>query len=114
MAIKCDEYDRVGVIAIQGDFAGEQVAPVRQAVAAWQEAGAVSRLVLDLEKTTFLDSQALETITWAKRRFETGGGRVVLASVGETCRKVLEITRLERRIESFPDVPAALRAIEGG
>jgi anti-anti-sigma factor len=113
VGIKRDEYDGVGILAPEGDFAGSQVGPARQAVDGWLRAG-TARVVFDLSRMTFIDSEGLQVMTWAAARCQPLGGKAVLAGADANCRKILEMTRLDRRLESYPDAAAAMKALADG
>jgi anti-anti-sigma factor len=59
------------------------------------------RIVLDLEKVTFLDSAGLgELIAWRKRTVEQGGDIVLLRPVGKV-RELLVMLHLDRMFRIF-------------
>jgi anti-anti-sigma factor len=115
MAITCEEYGNVCVLAVDGDLSGDAAAAFRRAaetrIAAGAGAGRVIDAVVDLEKTGFIDSQGLEALLWLKRRCEDRSGRAMLAAPDDRCRKILEITRLAHRLECHDDLPSALKAM---
>ncbi len=111
MGIKCDDYNHVCVVAVDGDFAGDATAHLRRAAEERIEQRQIVDFVIDLEKSGFVDSEGLETLLWLKRRCEDLFGKVKLANLDENCRKILEITRLESRFECHVDLPSALKTI---
>jgi anti-anti-sigma factor len=111
MPVKCEEYNQVCVMSIDGDFAGEGVAPVRKAFEERVEQRQIVAFVVDMEKSGFLDSEALELLLTMKRRCEDLFGQVKLAALDENVRKILEITRLGSKFECHPDLLAALKTM---
>jgi anti-anti-sigma factor len=111
MAVKCDEYNGICVLTVEGDLTTEAGGQIRRFVEEGIEQRHVVDFVVDLEKTTFLDSEGLETLLWLKRRCDDLFGRVKLATVEENCRKILEITRLAQRFECCSDLPSALKTM---
>jgi len=107
--IQCDEYDRVAVLKIEGDFDGEQLPAAREAVAKMLEERQVIDFVADLTRCQFLSSEGLELLLWLKRRVEEMLGRVKLAGCDDNILKILEMTRLRSRFECIPGVEAAVR-----
>ena len=110
MAIRCDEYNGVCVVAVDGDLAGDAVAEARGVVD-----GALSRrdargIVFDLGDCHFVDSAALELLCLVRRRCDDVGTRVGLARVGPACAKILELTRLAGQFDCHADVARALAA----
>ena len=111
MAIKCEEYNRVCVVSIDGDLTGDTPAAIRRAAEHRLEQKQVVNFVLDLAKTRFIDSDGLEALLWLKAQSEELFGRVKLAAADDVCRKILEITRLAHRFECHADLPAALKSM---
>ena len=68
------------------------------------------RLVIDLSRTTFIDSAGVAALILAMQEVEAYGGKFFLASLQETLRSIFETSRLERIFRIFPDVDAALAA----
>ena len=110
MSIRCDEYNGVCVLTVEGDLSGEAVAEARRAV---EEAS--SRLngqafVFDLGECEFVDSSGLDLLCHVRRRCEDAGTRVTLARVGATVAKILELTRLAGRFDCHTDLTRAAAA----
>jgi anti-anti-sigma factor len=111
VSIKSDKYNQVTVIAIEGDLAGDGAIQAAKAFDESTHDAAASQVVFDLEKTQFIDSQGLEVLTRSLARCESRGGKAILASPSDHCRKVLELTRLDKRFETHANVPAALKSL---
>jgi stage II sporulation protein AA (anti-sigma F factor antagonist) len=111
MAIRFDEYNGVCVVTVDGDLSGDAGAALRRAAGERIEQKRTVDFVVDLAKAGFVDSAGLESLLWLKRRCEEGFGKVKLAAAGENCRKILQITRLDQRLECHPDLPMALRTM---
>jgi anti-anti-sigma factor len=114
VGIKFEEYGVAAVIAPDGDFIGPDVLAARRALNDWLDGTAVNAFVFDISKSGFIDSQGLEALTFTADRICPRGGRVVLAGPNDNCRKILEMTRLDRRFEMFPSADAAVTAIRDG
>ena len=111
MPMKVDEYSSVCVISLHGDFAAEASKELRTAVEARIEERRIVDFVVDFEKADFIDSEGLETLLWLKRRCEDLFGQIKLVNLDESCRKILEITRLEHRFECHGDLTGALKTM---
>lgn len=107
--VKCEEYNQVCVLTIEGDFSAEEIAPARKAFEEQVEKKQIVDFVVDLEKSTFIDSEGLELLVNMKKKCEDLFGQMKLASLDENVKKILEITRLESRFECHPNLPAALK-----
>jgi anti-anti-sigma factor len=109
MPIRCDEYNQVCVITVEGDLAGDAPPQLRHQAEQRIESKQIVDFIVDLEKCEFMDSEGLETLLWLKRKCDDLFGQVKLAAPTDNCRKILEITRLEHRFESQRDLAAALK-----
>jgi anti-anti-sigma factor len=109
MAIRTDEYNRVYVLSIEGDFANDETRAFRDLVERRAGQGGPVNVVVDLEKCPYVDSAGLEALLFARRRCEEAGGRLSLANLDANCRKVLEITRLNRHFEFHATLAGAMK-----
>jgi len=97
------------VISIEGDLNEEAADELRKIVSERMAQRAVARFVIDLEKCPFIDSQGLEALLRVKSLCEESLGSLRLAAPDDNIRKILEITRLEARLETHADLPSALK-----
>lgn len=111
MPVKCEEYNKICVMSLDGDFVGEDIAAARKAVEQTIDNRQIVQFVIDFEKSGFVDSEGLESLLWLKRQCEDHFGQLKLAALDENVRKILEITRLEHRFECHPDLPSALKTM---
>ena len=111
MPHKCEDYNNVCVVSLDGDLAGEANEIVRKLVDERVDNRQIVDFVIDFEKAGFFDSEGLGTLLWLKRRCEDLFGQLKLVNLDENCKKILEITRLEHRFESHPDLPSALKTM---
>jgi anti-anti-sigma factor len=111
MPVKLEEYDGVCVLSAAGDFSGLDVTAARKGAAEFIEHRQIADFVVDLEKTTFIDSEGLDALLWIKRRCEDLFGQFKLAAADEHVKKILEVTRLNRRFETATDVAMALKTM---
>ena len=111
MAIKTEDYGKVCVVALNGDFTSDSIKELKATAELRLEQRRVADFVIDFEKVDFIDSEALETLLWLKRRCEDLFGQTKLVNLDENCRKILEITRLEPRFECQADLAAALKTM---
>jgi anti-anti-sigma factor len=111
MSIKCDEYNQICVMAVDGDFTAENAQTARKVADEHITDRHVVDFVVDFEKVSFVDSDGLETLLWLKRRAEEMFGQVKLVNLDESCKKILEITRLEHRFECHKELAGALKTM---
>ena len=67
-------------------------------------------LVVDLAKTTYLDSSGLAVLIEGMQNVQEYGGKFALANVQESVQHIFEIARLDQVFQIFPDVDSALAA----
>ena len=110
MTIRCEDYDHVTVLSIAGEFNSEGTDAFRQHVS--ERLGRKVRFfVVDLQQTSFLDSKALESLMWVQEQCDERLGTVRLCNPDETCRKILQVTRLDGRFDIFADVTEAVKTM---
>ena len=112
MPVKTEDHNQVCVLAVTGDFAGEDVKATRKLFEDAIDRRHLADVVVDLEKAGFVDSEALELLLWMKQRCEDLFGRIKLVGLDENVRKILELTRLEARFETHADLASALKTMK--
>jgi anti-anti-sigma factor len=111
MAVKCEEYGQICVMEIMGDFMADDAAVARKLLEDHIEARQIVDYVIDMKKSSFVDSDGLETLLWMKHRCEDLFGKLKLVNLDENLKKILEITRLEHRFECRDDLATALKTM---
>lgn len=110
MNVKCEDYDHVTVVSISGEFNADATEPFRKQIDE-RLARKVRFFVIDLQQTTFLDSKALEALLWVQEQCDERLGTTRLCNPDETCRKILQVTRLDGRFDVFADVAEAVKTM---
>ena len=113
MAIEFSIEDRrvdgkVHVVAVTGEVDLFTAPEVKQRVTAPIGAG-VDHVVVDLTRTTFIDSSSLGVLIGAHRRLKSRGGRLVVACNTEAIVRTFRITGLDGVFKLVDSVEAALR-----
>ncbi len=111
MPLKTEQYNQVCVLGIDGDLSHENAANLRREVEDKIEQLQIVEFIVDLEKCPFIDSEGIETLLWIRRRCDELFGQVRMINLDDNCRKILEITRLEHRIEMHDDLAGALKTM---
>ncbi|HEY0008757.1 MAG TPA: STAS domain-containing protein [Tepidisphaeraceae bacterium] len=109
--ITSEDYNGVCVISVASDLSGENCKITRQIVDNSIDTKHVVNFALDLEKCPFIDSEGLQTLLWIKGRCDELFGMMKVVKLDEHCRKIFEITRLERRFDIENDLTVALKAM---
>jgi anti-anti-sigma factor len=72
------------------------------------------RLVLDMDKCTYVDSSAIGWLISTQKECRGAGGQVVLHSVQPSVRQVLDLLKVGRVVPLVEDEPAALAVLQNG
>jgi anti-sigma B factor antagonist len=110
MNVKCEDYDHVTVVGITGEFTADNTESFKKQIDERLERK-VRFYVVDLEKATFIDSKGLESLLWLQEQCDEHLGQVRLCKPDETCKKILNITRLDGRFDVFSDVAEAVKTM---
>jgi len=110
MNIKCEDYDHVSVVAVSGEFNSDTTEGFRKQIEERLERK-VRFFVVDLQQTTFIDSKGLESLVWVQEKCDEALGTVRLCNPDESCRKILQVTRLDSRFDVFADVAEAVKTM---
>ena len=65
-------------------------------------------LVVDMTATVFCDSAGIRTLVHAQHRAAAVGARLRVAVNTSAVRRVLELTGIDRVIDTYPDLDAAI------
>jgi anti-sigma B factor antagonist len=112
MAIEFTIEDRrVGadthIVAVKGEIDLFTAPDFKQRVAAPIDAG-MSRVIVDLSETTFIDSSSLGVLIGAHRRLKLRGGSLVVVCANEAISKTFKITGLDGVFTLAPTIEDAL------
>jgi anti-anti-sigma factor len=110
MNIRAEDYDHVTVVSVTGELTSEGTETFRRQIEERLERK-VRFFVIDLQQTTFVDSKGLETLIWVQEQCDERLGQVRLCNPDETCRKILQVTRLDGRFDVFADVTEAVKTM---
>ena len=123
MKIHTQKYNDVTVIALQGELDTDSIEQVKDtldktlkkpsgqpsgqkiAVAVFQ-----SGVVFDMANLGFIDSAGLEFLLWARDHCIENNCQMRLAGFNETCKKILEITRLENEFACYGELSEAVKS----
>jgi anti-sigma B factor antagonist len=98
---------RPNVLRLQGDI-DLNVSPAVTASLNAMIKKKPERIVIDLSRTTYIDSAGMAALILAMQDVEAYGGKFFLSGLQETIRSIFEISRLDRIFRIVPDVDAAL------
>lgn len=72
--------------------------------------GGKRQLILNLGELSRIDSAAIGTLVFCAEKFHEAGGRLVLASLSDGHKSVVDILKAETELESFPDEQDAVNS----
>lgn len=99
------------VVAIHGEIDLFTAPEFKAALANAIDAG-VTRIVVDLTETGFLDSTALGVLIGAIKRLRARDGRLTIVNVDESIAKTFEITGLDQIFTIFGTRAEAVAALD--
>jgi len=108
MKIKTQNYNDVAVVELQGDLDGDSTEMFQNTITdiiSQQRTG----IVLDMSNVGFIDSEGLEKMLWSRDYCNENKCQLGLAGLDENCRKILEITRLEKDFTHFAELTEAVK-----
>ena len=111
MAASADKYGDVIVISVDAELSGDTVQQFRRVSEDQLKEGNLW-FVLDFEKTASMDSMGLETLLWFRDEVEAHTGMAKVCALDETCAKIFELTRFDRKFEMFEAATDAVKSYE--
>lgn len=109
MNLQVNFFDNVTVIAVTGRIDSHSVNRLRQQLSV-STARQQANTVLDLGGVDFIDSSGLAAIVHGMKQCRATGGDLRLCRLHQSVRMVLELTRLDKALDIFPNQEGALRS----
>ena len=109
MAIKTETYGDVAVVRLDDELTADTVSRFDSVVQGPLGDG-IRNVVVDMEKTEYLDNAGLEAIVDLKERLQGEGGQLKFSGLAAGCRKIFELTRLDRQVDIFETLIDAVRS----
>lgn len=109
MKIESQKYNDIMVVQLQGEFTFESIKAFDDEISR-AFASKISGIVLDMTKVIMMDSQALEYLMELNDRCREQTRQFKLAGLDETCTKILEITRLLPKFDTYTELTDAVKS----
>jgi len=109
MKINEQKYNDVVVLELQGELDCDIVGQFKRKIEQIASSGNDS-LILDMSKVTFIDSEGLGCLLWARDYCSENKCQLRLAAIGDNCDKILQITQLDNEFDRYPDLSEALKS----
>lgn len=110
MKLSYEDHDRISVLTVSGELTADQTDSFRRSCQERMDSG-IHDIVLDLEYMTLIDSAGIELMLWLMEELAKNSGKLKLVKPDETIRKILEITRLDRRFDVHESIEAAAKSL---
>lgn len=110
MKLSYEDHNTITVLTISGELTADQSDVFRRASLDRFNSG-VRDVVLNIEHMTLIDSAGLELLLWMMDEAADRGGQVRLVKPDEVVRKILELTRLERRFSLHETIEGAAKSL---
>jgi len=108
MIIEEQKLDDIDIVLLSGRFVMANAPEIRERLKTLVEEGQ-GKLVIDMEKVTFLDSSACAVLISAFKAMQLKSGRLILVT-SPVVQSLIELTRLHTIFEILPTQAAALEA----
>jgi len=109
MKIESQKYNDIIVLQLQGEFTAESLKSFMDETSN-VFASKISGIVLDMTKVTLMDSLALEQLLELNERCRENIRQFKIAGLDETCTKILEITRLLPKFDTYGELTEAVKS----
>ncbi len=109
MRTKRQDYNEVTVVELHGELDIDAVDDLNNIISSLIAEGK-SGVVLDMRGVDFIDSVGLEHMLWARDYCDENKCQLRLAGLDESCEKILEITRLDNRFDSYAELAEAVKS----
>ncbi|HRP62443.1 MAG TPA: STAS domain-containing protein [Phycisphaerales bacterium] len=128
MKLSYEDHDAITVLRVSGELTADQVDSFRRSCQDRINAG-IRNIVLDMEHMTLIDSAGLEFLLWLSEEiaspssgamaanpyvsssYGSSSGQLRLVKPDETVRRILYVTRLDKRFDIFDTIEAAARSL---
>src|SRR5690349_6753453 len=110
MKLSYEDHKTVTVLTVSSELTADQGDGFRRTCQDRLTAG-IRDVVLDLEHLTLVDSAGLELMLWLSDELADRNGQLRLVKPDETIRKILQLTRLDRRFNVHATVESAAKSL---
>ena len=108
MEVKAFEQEGVYVFQVQGEINISTSPQLKKSF----EKLAAKKVVVDLEKVSYVDSSGLATLVEMLKKTRGQGGSLGLAGMSDKVKSLFEITKLDKLFQIFPDLKEAVNKVK--
>ena len=109
MKVKTQDYNDVTVVEMHGEFDDEFVDMFQNTITdiiATRKVG----IVMDMSEVSFINSEGLEQLLWARDYCHENTCQLRFAALDENCKKIMEITRLDKEFDQYTELSDAVKS----
>ncbi len=110
MRMDVQKYNQIAVLSIQGEFTHESIKLFEDTVSSLLAESEITGIVLDMSKVVLFDSAALEALLELNERCRDRLRQLKMAGLDETCRKILEMTRVLDQFDAYDELNQAVKS----
>ena len=109
MKISTQEYDKVTVVELNGEFISEFAHSFEKKM---QDLiiDNMEGIVLDFSNVGYIDSRGLESLLWLKDTCASKLMQLKIAGLDESCAKILELTRIDEKFDKYVELAEAVKS----
>ena len=111
MILHEQKHDDIVIVVLSGRFIMADAPEARERLKDLIDNG-TGKLIIDMEKVTFIDSSACAVLISAFKNMQIKSGRLVLVT-SPVVQSLIELTRLHTIFEIAPAMPIALSTFTG-
>lgn len=100
----------IDIVEIEGRLTLIEVTDAREKLKSIAEAG-TGKMVIDLGKTTFMDSGGLAVLISVFKVMQARSGKLVLSAPSTSIQSLIELTRLQHVFEIFQTTDGAVEVL---
>lgn len=110
MKLSYEDHGAITVLTLSGELTADQADAFRRSVSERFNCGARD-VILNIEHLTLVDSAGLELLLWLLDEVGERTGQVRLVRPDDMVRKILELTRLDRRFDIHATLESAGKSL---
>lgn len=107
MTVKVIQRDGVSIFLVNGEINISTSPELRK----FFESQPSKKVVVDLEKVSYVDSSGLATLVEILKKTKIQGGSLGLSGLSEKVRSLFEITKLDKLFSIFPTQDSAVEKV---
>ena len=113
MNVNAESYGQAVLINVNGELNEDALNVFRETIEHQLQTQDVIDVVINLEAVPFIDSAVFEYLLELQDQLAGRMGQVKMVNCDENIMKILEITRMSKEFELYPDIAQAVKATGG-